>query len=562
MERRVRARGGLDAAMAAAVVMVAAVVVAQAAVAGATTYTVGAPEGLWDMETDYNEWVNRRTFHPGDKITFTYSRELHDVVEVTKAGYDACSNANNISAFRSGNDVITLAAVGTRYFLCGLTGHCDSGMKIRIDVIAAASGPSAAAGPTAAPPPSTTSASSPPVTAGIGLVHVIFSSIDSTAIMAAKALLILAMASAVLTTALGATTYTVGAPNGSWDMRTNYAQWVSNINFRVEDQIVFKYSSSVHDVVEVTKANYDSCSASGAIATFTSGDDTVQLNAVGTRYFICGVPGHCTAGMKVAVKVEAATGSNTAPSPRTPAAMAPNAIPPTVGGRPVPPSSSASKSVGVRSLVGLSLSAIAAGLMINLHITPTAIMAAKVLLLVAMASAVLATALGATTYTVGAPNGSWDTRTNYAQWVSSINFRVGDQIVFKYSSSAHDVVEVNKAGYDACSASGPIATFTSGDDTVQLSAAGTRYFICGVPGHCTAGMKVAIEVKAATGSNSAPSPMAPRAGTPAAMAPNAMAPKAGGRPVPPSSSASKSVGVESLVGLGLGVLVAGLMVFY
>ncbi|KAJ1267184.1 hypothetical protein BS78_07G036800 [Paspalum vaginatum] len=132
-------------AMAAAAVWVAAVMEATMA----ATYTVGAPDGLWDMQTDYAEWVKPRTFHPGDKITFTYSPELHDLVEVTRAGYDACSNANNISASRTGNDVVPLTAVGTRYFICGLTGHCDSGMKIRVDVVAAPGpGPAAAAGPT------------------------------------------------------------------------------------------------------------------------------------------------------------------------------------------------------------------------------------------------------------------------------------------------------------------------------------------------------------------------------------------------------------------------------
>lgn len=113
--------------------------------AAAATYTVGAPDGLWDLETDYAEWVKTKTFHPGDKITFTYSPELHDVVEVTEAGYDACSSANNISAFRSGNDVVPLTAVGTRYFLCGLTGHCGNGMKIRVDVVAGGAAPGAAA---------------------------------------------------------------------------------------------------------------------------------------------------------------------------------------------------------------------------------------------------------------------------------------------------------------------------------------------------------------------------------------------------------------------------------
>lgn len=135
---RARARASLFVAVATA----AAAALVQVA-AAATTYTVGAPNGLWDLETNYAEWVATKTFHPGDKITFTYSPELHDVVEVSKAGFDACSSANNISAFRSGNDVVALTAVGTRYFLCGFTGHCDSGMKIRIDVIAAGSGPAA-----------------------------------------------------------------------------------------------------------------------------------------------------------------------------------------------------------------------------------------------------------------------------------------------------------------------------------------------------------------------------------------------------------------------------------
>ncbi|XP_040382985.1 mavicyanin-like [Oryza brachyantha] len=189
-----------------------------------------------------------------------------------------------------------------------------------------------------------------------------------------------------------------------------------------------------------------------------------------------------------------------------------------------------------------------------------AIMAAKALFVVAMAAAVLGTAMG-TTYTVGAPSGSWDLRTNYAQWVSNINFRVGDQIVFKYSPSAHDVVEVSKADYDSCSSSSPVATFNSGDDTIALTAAGTRYFICGFTGHCAGGMKVAVKVDAATSSSPVPSPpMAPRPRTPPAMAPNGAAvppAAAGGRPAPPSSSASKLT-----VGLSLGAIAAGLMFFY
>ncbi|KAL5221196.1 hypothetical protein ABZP36_025909 [Zizania latifolia] len=196
--------------------------------------------------------------------------------------------------------------------------------------------------------------------------------------------------------------------------------------------------------------------------------------------------------------------------------------------------------------------------------------AAKALVVVVMAATVVGTALGAT-HTVGAPNGSWDLQTNYAQWVSNIKFSVGDQLEFKYSPSMHDVVEVSKADYDACSSSTPIATFNSGDDTIPLPAAGTRYFICGVGNHCNNGMKITVKVEAAaTGSNPAPPPMAPpRAGSPPAAAatpPTAAStpPTAtgGGRPAPPSSSATKSAGVESLVGLGVAAIAAGLVMFY
>jgi hypothetical protein len=73
---------------------------------------------------------------------------------------------------------------------------------------------------------------------------------------------------------------------------------------------------------------------------------------------------------------------------------------------------------------------------------------------------VLGTALGAS-YTVGAPRGSWDTQTNYVQWTSGIKFLAGDQVLFRYSRAAHNVVEVSKVDYDACSASSPIASTSS-----------------------------------------------------------------------------------------------------
>jgi hypothetical protein len=186
----------------------------------------------------------------------------------------------------------------------------------------------------------------------------------------------------------------------------------------------------------------------------------------------------------------------------------------------------------------------------------------RALLVVAVAvAAVLGTAHGAS-YTVGAPAGSWDLSTNYTSWASGLRFNAGDQLVFKYSRTAHNVLEVSKADYDSCSNARPRNSFRTGDDLVLLPTGGvTYYFICGVPGHCDGGMKLAVKVEAAAPTAGgapkaapAPSPATPGARTPAASGPAAAA--------PPSSSAAPAAALQFLVGLSVAAVVANLMAFF
>ncbi|KAL5229777.1 hypothetical protein ABZP36_028553 [Zizania latifolia] len=178
--------------------------------------------------------------------------------------------------------------------------------------------------------------------------------------------------------------------------------------------------------------------------------------------------------------------------------------------------------------------------------------ALSVVVAVAAAAAVIRTALGAS-YTVGAPSGSWDLQSNYIQWASNMEFSVGDHLVFNYSRVAHNVLEVSKADYDSCNISRPIATFQTGNDTVQLAAVGSRYFVCGVSSHCAAGMKVAVQVQAAD------------------TARQCRFSRRGGRqrvrcadqaPPATASSAAISAGVESLMGATLGSIAVVLMALY
>lgn len=94
----------------------------------------------------------------------------------------------------------------------------------------------------------------------------------------------------------------------------------------------------------------------------------------------------------------------------------------------------------------------------------------------------------AATYTVGGSAG-WSF--NVASWTKGKRFKAGDTLVFNYSPSVHNVVAVNKAGYDACSTPRGSRVFKSGKDQIKL-VKGQNFFICSITGHCKGGMKIAV----------------------------------------------------------------------
>ena len=65
--------------------------------------------------------------------------------------------------------------------------------------------------------------------------------------------------------------------------------------------------------------------------------------------------------------------------------------------------------------------------------------------------------------------------------------------VFKYPPGQHNVVPVNGAGYSSCKASAISASkaVSTGNDKFKLKM-GANYFICSLPGHCHAGMKLLV----------------------------------------------------------------------
>ncbi|XP_052190886.1 blue copper protein-like isoform X1 [Diospyros lotus] len=122
----------------------------------ATVYAVGDLTG-WTMGVDYSAWTTGKTFMLGDTLVFNYGSG-HTVDEVSRSDYKTCTVGNSITTDNSGSTTIALKTAGTHYYICGVIGHCGSGMKLAVTV---AGGAASAAVP---PPGNATAAaaSTPP----------------------------------------------------------------------------------------------------------------------------------------------------------------------------------------------------------------------------------------------------------------------------------------------------------------------------------------------------------------------------------------------------------------
>ncbi|ONH95631.1 hypothetical protein PRUPE_7G081300 [Prunus persica] len=116
--------------------------------------------------------------------------------------------------------------------------------------------------------------------------------------------------------AYSSSVYRVGDSDG-WTSRglVDYNKWASTKDFHVGDTLIFTYNNQFHNVMQVSDQDFESCNATSAISSYTSGSDTITLKRPGHYYFLCGAPGHCQAGQKVDIKVSLPVPENLIPSP-------------------------------------------------------------------------------------------------------------------------------------------------------------------------------------------------------------------------------------------------------
>ncbi|XP_031259763.1 cucumber peeling cupredoxin-like [Pistacia vera] len=165
--------------MSLAFVGVIAVALLQCA-AAATDHVVGDGEG-WKVPSTtnvYENWAAGKTFMVGDILTFNFVTNEHDVLEVTKESYHACTDSNPVgNKTNVGPAKINLKSAGDKYYICTIGRHCANGQKLAIKVTSAdacspTSGPSASTPP---PPSGAGGAPGPDSSSSISLASVLLS---------------------------------------------------------------------------------------------------------------------------------------------------------------------------------------------------------------------------------------------------------------------------------------------------------------------------------------------------------------------------------------------------
>ncbi|PRQ17931.1 putative cupredoxin [Rosa chinensis] len=116
----------------------------------ATDFIVGDDKG-WTINVDYQVWARGKLFYVGDNLVFNYPEGAHNVLKVNGTGFQECAAPAGTVALTSGQDVINLATPGRKWYICGVSKHCEVGpQKLFITVMPASFAPS--------PSPSTSAA--------------------------------------------------------------------------------------------------------------------------------------------------------------------------------------------------------------------------------------------------------------------------------------------------------------------------------------------------------------------------------------------------------------------
>ncbi|XP_075485427.1 early nodulin-like protein 6 [Primulina tabacum] len=103
----------------------------------------------------YNDWASSNRFKVNDTLRFRYQKD--SVLEVTQEEYEKCRSSHPIFFSNKGDTLFNLDRPGLFYFISGVSGHCERGLKMIVKVLELEN---------VSTPPTNQSLSSPSSTAG------------------------------------------------------------------------------------------------------------------------------------------------------------------------------------------------------------------------------------------------------------------------------------------------------------------------------------------------------------------------------------------------------------
>ncbi|CAL5193130.1 unnamed protein product [Lathyrus oleraceus] len=157
------------------------------------------------------------------------------------------------------------------------------------------------------------------------------------------------------------------------------------------------------------------------------------------------------------------------------------------------------------------------------------------ILFLSISMVLLSSVAMATDHIVGDDKG-WTVDFNYTQWAQQMVFRVGDNLVFNYNPSFHNVFKVNGTLFQNCTFPAENEALSTGKDIIPLKTEGRKWYVCGKADHCASRqMKFVITVLA----EGAPAPSTPS---------------------PPPSSGARHV-VSSVFGVVMATMLATIAIF-
>ncbi|KAL3343254.1 hypothetical protein AABB24_027018 [Solanum stoloniferum] len=120
----------------------------------------------------------------------------------------------------------------------------------------------------------------------------------------------------------------------------------------------------------------------------------------------------------------------------------------------------------------------------------------------------------------------------YTNWAAEKTFRVGDTLVFNFTTGRHDVLQVEETSFDGCNSQNAIGTaIMAGPANITLNSTDDHYFICTFGRHCQGGQKLKISVSDDSTSPPGTNPPTRSVDGPTGSVPGGVVP-----PPPPSSS--------------------------